>query len=251
MNIFKKFRLLFLAIIICSYNTNATSNSTEKSILKENQQVSEVFIERQNEKQFTDTIRINYNENKTILNILKAVPETTMSSWEWSEMDRKKTVDFIEKNNYLIDSTEAYNNIKYIKPNTIGIQVVDGFWTLSIYEFGVNHYFIVTNDSVGDGNDIQTFNYINNKLTPTKMINWFSKCEYDLLLKNSDNCIELVKENELTYTYDFSNKDIVEISSWFLTKDKSQHCFKGNTIKYKLNKDTKTFDIFDVYWENK
>ena len=72
MNIFKKFRLLFLALIICSYNTNAISNSTKKSILKENQQVSEVFIERQNEKQFTDTIRINYNENKTILNILKS-----------------------------------------------------------------------------------------------------------------------------------------------------------------------------------
>ncbi|PHS08592.1 MAG: hypothetical protein COA88_06410 [Kordia sp.] len=142
-----------------------------------------------------------------------------------------------------------YNNIKYLKPNTLGIQVVDGFWTLSIYEFNENHSFIVTNNIVGDRNNIQTFNFINNKITPLKMINWFGGFEYKLLINNTTDCIELLENNLVSYNYNFSDKDIVEISG-ALNKEESENCFKGNTIKYKLNKKDRTFDIVDVYWKN-
>ena len=143
-----------------------------------------------------------------------------------------------------------YNNIKYVKPNTIGIQVVDGFWTLSIYEFDKNDFFIITNDIVGDGNDIQTFNLIKEKLTPIKMINWFSEFDYKLLLNESTNCIELLEENQLTYNYDFNDKNIITISSWLMNETENANCLKGNSVKYKLNKENRIFDIVDVYWKS-
>ena len=171
-----------------------------------------------------------------------------MRSWEWSKEDRNTTVESIVNNNYFIDSTETYNNIKYINPNTLGIQVIDGFWTLSIYEFNENHSFVVTNDIVGDGNDIQTFVFINNRLTPTKMINWFDKFYSDLRLNNTEKCVEFIENNQLSFNYDFTNPNIVIISSW-LTQEEAQNCLKGNSIKYKLNKKNKTFDIVDIYWK--
>lgn len=247
---YKLYIVLVLTIGIYSCNSKVKPNSNDENSLEANQMSSESSqIHPQKEVKFMDTIPINYCEHKTLLNVLKILPEITMSSWEWSKKERAKTVDFIEKNNHLIDSTEMFNNIKYIKPNTIGIQVIDGFWTLSIYEFKPTHYFIVTNDIVGDGNDVQTFNYINNELKPLKMINWFGDFKYRLLSKNTPNCIELLEGYQLTYDYDFTDKNSVEISSWLITENESENCFKGNSIKYKLNKENRTFDIVDVYWK--
>lgn len=205
----------------------------------------------QKELKFRDTILINYKEHKTLLNILKILPETTMRSWGWSETDRAKTVDFIEKNNFIVDSTKMFNNIKYIKPNTFGIEVVDGFWTMSIYDFGEGNHFVVTNDIVGDGNDIQTYNFKEGKLVPTKMVNWFSEFDYQLLINGAKSCIELLDDYQLSFSYDFSDTDVLEISSSSLTKSNAEHCLKGNAIKYKLNKKTKTFDITNIYWKTK
>ena len=239
--------LLIFAIGLNSCNHKEKSNSVV------NKQKGSKIIDKNSiteiEMAFRDTIAIDYLKNKMLLNILKLLPETTMDSWRWPKKDRIKTVESIKRNNYLIDSTEMYNNIKYIKPNTLGIQVVDGFWTLSIYEFNENHSFIVTNNIVGDRNNIQTFNFINNKITPLKMINWFGGFEYKLLINNTTDCIELLEKNQVSYNYNFSDKDIVEISG-ALNKEESENCFKGNTIKYKLNKKDRTFDIVDVYWKS-
>lgn len=248
---FKILIVLILTIGIYSCNSKVKSNADAKNSIKENQMSSDSSqFESKKEMKFMDTININYREHKTLLNVLKILPETTMASWEWSKKDRAKTVEFIKKNNHLIDSTEMFNTIKYIKPNTIGIQAIDGFWTLSVYEFNPNHYFVVTNDIVGDGNDVQTFIYINNELKPLKMINWFGDFDYKLLSENTPNCIELLEENQWTYDYDFTDKNSVEISSWLITENESENCFKGNSIKYKLNKEHGTFDIVDVYWKN-
>ncbi len=238
--------IFIIGFYSCEFKVKSVDNNERKGnhILVESLQ-----FESKKEIKFKDTIKINYSAHKTLLDILKILPETTMRSWEWSKKDRIQMVEFIKNNNYLIDSTETYNNIKYIKPNTIGIQVVDGFWTLSIYDFGKNGFLIVTNDIVGDGNDIQTFSFKNNKLTPTKMANWFCEFQYELLLNNSTTCIDFLHENEWTYDYDFSDKEIVEISSWLLTEKKLNSCLKGNSIKYKLNLESKTFDIISVFWK--
>jgi len=199
--------------------------------------------------EYRDTIAINYKDNKKVLDVLTLFPETDMGSWNWSQKERIDMVNYIKKNNVVIDSTEMFLNIKYVKPNTIGIQVVDGSWTLSIYEFDENDYFVVTNDIVGDGNDIRTYNLKNKKLTPTKMVNWFSEFDNKLLIDKSNNCIELLEDNQLTFTYNFSEKDVVKISSWLLNKKESNNCLKGNAIDYRINKAKRTFDITNVYWK--
>lgn len=237
-----------IAIISCNSETKSNSKLVEQKNNKT--AVNEPISELEKKTEYSDTIQINYLKNKTLLNILKLLPESTMNSWKWSQKDREETVNFIEKNNFIINSTEIFTQIKYIKPNTIGIQVIDGFWTLSIYEFNENHFFIVTNDIVGNGNDIQTFNFIDGKLTPTKMINWFSGFKYKLLTNKSTDCIEFLEDNKLIYNYDFNDKSIVIISSWLLNKRDNGNCLKGNSIKYKLNKKSRTFDIVNTYWKN-
>ncbi|OAD44551.1 hypothetical protein [Polaribacter atrinae] len=242
--------LLILSIGFFSCESNVKKSLKPNETENIEKTVSEPKPEIKIKNEFRDTISVDYLKNKKLLDILKVLPESTMRSWEWKKVDREKTVSFIEKNNFIIDTTEMYNNIKYIQPNTIGIQVVDGFWTLSIYQFEENDFFIVTNDIVGDGNDIQTFNFKNNELTPTKMINWFNDFDSKLLLKNSTECIELLEDNQLTFEYDFRDKNMIKISSWLLNKNESKGCLKGNSINYKLNKSNKTFDITIIYWKN-
>ncbi|PZW37576.1 hypothetical protein LX95_02885 [Mesonia algae] len=243
--------IIFLILSIVIFSCNSEVKQKSKLVEQKNNETSdtEPTYELEEKVKYRDTIQINYLKNKKLLNILTLLPESTMDSWEWSKKDRERTVEFIEKNNFIIDSTQMYNNIKYIKPNTIGIQVVDGFWTLSIYEFNENDYFVVTNDIVGDGNDIQTFNFKNGKLTPTKMVNWFSEFDNKLLLNKSTDCIELLEENQLTYNYNFNDKNIILISSWLLNESENKNCLIGNSIKYELNKEKRTFDIADIYWK--
>ncbi|TPN86793.1 hypothetical protein [Aquimarina algicola] len=246
----------YLKIILCSVfvyscqlgtKTNESNkDASHKEITSENNSSN---TESTSQSQYRDTVQIKYSENKNILEILKIVPDETMGSWGWSKKDRVKTVEYIKKYDHLVDSTEMFNTIKYIKPNTIGIQVVDGFWTLSAYDFGEDDYFVVTNDIVGDGNDIRTFSLKNGRLTPTKMINWFSEFDQKLLSNTSKQCIKLLKESELGYDYDFSDDQIVLVSSWLLSKNESEHCLKGNAIKFQLNQKNKTFDIVDLYWK--
>ena len=247
---YKTIILLILSVTIASCNSEVRSKSKLVEQKTNESTAAEPIAELEEAPKYRDTIQIDYVKHKALLTILKLLPETTMSSWEWPKKDRESTIDFIEKNNFIIDSTEMYNNIKYIKPNTIGIQVIDGFWTLSIYDFGDNDYFIVTNDSVGDGNDIQTFNFLNNEIKPTKMINWFGGFKYKFLLNNdSKSCIAYLEENDLTYNYDFSDKNSITISSWLFNKEESANCLKGNAIQYKLNREHRTFDISDIYWK--
>lgn len=237
-----KYIYLLILIILNSCSQNVNKESVKLKISNTTSEIDQDIA-------FRDTIAIDYSKHEKLLTVLKLLPESTMSSWEWSRSDRKKTVKFIRKNNFIIDSTKWYHNISYLKPNTMSIQVVDGLWTLSLYEFNKNHYFIVTNDIVGDGNDVQTFNFINNEIIPLKMINWFDSAGHKLLKQNDiKECNQLIDDNFLSFSYDFSHKSEVIISSW-LTKNEAQGCLKGNTLKYKLNKQKKTFNVVDLYWE--
>lgn len=241
-----KILLILISSIICF---SCEFNNKSRETPQKSETVNNFNSQKSSEIKYIDTIPIDYLENKRLLNILKILPKSAMSSWEWSKKDRERTVEFIKKNNFIIDTTKMYHNIKYIKPNTIGIEVVDGFWTLSIYKFNENDWFIITNDIVGDGNDIRTYNFKTNKLIPTKIKNWFSKFDSKLLSDNSTNCIELMNENKLNYEYDFKDESTIKISSWSLNKNNFNQCFNGNSIEYKLNKSKKTFDISKIFWE--
>lgn len=197
---------------------------------------------------YKDTIAIDYLTNKKILEILKILPKETMDSWEWKKEERIKTVEFIAKNNYLIDSTEMYNNIRYVKPNTLGIQVVDGFWTLSIFELSSERNMIITNDIVGDGKDINIYLLSRGNLKKIEFEKLFGKGIDNLLEKQSEECLLEMEDLFLTFDYDFSDSDIVKITSWGIAKNESINCFKGNAIDFKLDKAKEVFEIEKIYW---
>jgi len=197
---------------------------------------------------YRDTIDINYNKNKGILDILTLFPETNMGSWDWSQKDRIDLVNDIKINNFIIDTTEMFLNIKYVKPNTMGLTVVDGFWTLSVYDIDSNNKIIITNDIVGDGNSFETYELKNNEL---KIVNsdilfgdYFSK----LLKNNSQECKDMLEDNMITFDYDFSNPEFIKISSWHINEEENQ-CFNGNTITLKLNKSKRLFETYNILWE--
>ena len=246
----KSIILSILVLALFSCESKVKSDATVSEIENSDNTIPESQAVVDKKTKYRDTIAIDYAKNEKLLEVLKMLPESTMASWEWSKADREKTVAYIKQHNFIIDSTEMYNNIKYIEPNTMGIQVVDGFWTLSIYPFSEDEYFVVTNDIVGDGNDIQTFNFKKNELTPTKMINWFSEFDSKLLANNTAACIALLEDNKLTFEYDFSDKNTIKIASWSLNKDEADSCLKGNAINYELNKVKRTFEITKIYWEN-
>ena len=196
-----------------------------------------------------DTIRINYLEHKDLLSILTVLPDSSMKSWDWKENERKDFVRFIEKNNFTVDITKGYNDIIEIKPNTIRIKVVDGLWVLSIYKIKSNNYIVITDDIVGDGNDIMSFEYNNGKLTCIELDKLFGDYFAELLIdRNKSNCTEFLDENKIGFEYNFEDEEKVFIENSWNLKEENNRCFKGNTLAFTFNRMTKKFDLTKVYW---
>jgi len=196
-----------------------------------------------------DTIRINYLEHKDLLSILTVLPDSSMKSWDWKENERKDFVRFIEKNNFTVDITKGYNDIIEIKPNTIRIKVVDGLWVLSIYKIKSNNYIVITDDIVGDGNDIMSFEYNNGKLTCIELDKLFGDYFAELLIdRNKSNCTEFLDENKIGFEYNFEDEEKVTIENSWNLKEENNRCFKGNTLAFTFNRMTKKFDLTKVYW---
>ncbi|CAL2056556.1 hypothetical protein [Tenacibaculum sp. 190524A05c] len=211
--------------------------------------VSDITRIKKENKKYVDTISIDYLKHQKILDILKLLPKQTMISWEWTQEDRIKTVDFIEKNNFLIDSTKRFNNITYIKPNTLGIQVVDGFWTLSIYQLTSAKTLIITNDIVGDGKDINSFLFTENSFEKIEFNQLFGKGIKNLIKNQSEQCVLELEDNYFTFDYDFTDKNIVTFTSWGLEKDEQQNCFKGNVLEFELNTSEEKFELKSMFWK--
>lgn len=249
-----KFNIFFLLLLIsCSNKKTATEALKETNDSLNTEMTSQESSEKdqlQDTAKRADTIRINYNENKKILEILKCLPNKSMGSWEWTQSEREEMVASISKNNYFIDRTPNYNDIKYVKINTIGTQVVDGFWVMSIYKISQDDYIVITDDIVGDGNELFSFEYKNGSLTEIEFDTLFDGMQKKLL-KNAveKKCVELLDDNLVTFTYDFSDKQNVTISSSSLNKEENENCFKGNTLNYKFNPELKKFSLESIIWE--
>ena len=198
---------------------------------------------------FRDTIAINYKDNKKLLDVLQLFPKSNMGSWDWSQKDRTTMVDYIKTHNYIVDTTAQFLNIKYVKPNTMGLSVVDGFWTLSLYTLDADNTLVITNDSVGDGNDYTVYLLKNAVLQLIDATSIFGDYFNVLLQNNSEACQNLLEENKITFDYDFSAPQSITIASWALHQDEDSDCFKGNTIVLQLNKKEGRFLVSDTYWK--
>lgn len=234
--------IIFLVLNSCKKNERVLKADEIKNVDKLKNPKKETDIV-ENSSKYRDTLEINYLGHKNLLEILKILPDSTMASWGWKASDRVNFVDFIEKNNFTIDSTEQYQNIKIIKPNTIGIQIVDGYWTLSIYKVNPNNYIVITDDIVGGGNDIKTFEFINGKLI-SKKINFFKRY-LSQILKEDSKCLELLEDNNLFFEYNFEDESKIIIKNLILS-DEDKNCFKGNILHYKLNLKSQNFDLIKV-----
>ena len=244
-------------ILVQKDSTSAGSNKNTpnselqnfKIAIEKPNSASDITRIKKENKKHTDTISIDYLKHQKILDILKLLPKQTMTSWEWTQEDRIKTVDFIKKNNFLVDSTKRFNNITYIKPNTLGIQVVDGFWTLSIYQLTSAKTLIITNDIVSDGKDINSFLFTENSFEKIEFNQLFGKGIKNLIKNQSEQCVLELEDNYFTFDYDFTDKNIVTFTSWGLEKDEHQSCFKGNILKFELNTSEVKFELKRMFWK--
>jgi hypothetical protein len=245
----KKYLVLpLLVFAIYSCKKEVAVNEENKNTIQKKEIVQKAEMPKENK--FQDTVSINYRDNKDILELLTKLPDSAMGSWEWKIADRKKMVHYIQKNNFVIDTTRTTQTITKINPHYFGYQVVDGFWSTSLYKIKENHYIVITDDKVGDGNQINYFEYQNGILKSITQKEIFD----DLVLKETlldvqnQNCVEIFEENAITFDYDFSQKDIIKIASSALKKDSNTDCFKGNSLEYKFDKAKKKFALQSLFW---
>ncbi|QIH33815.1 hypothetical protein [Sphingobacterium sp. DR205] len=198
-----------------------------------------------------DKLKIKYSEHKNLLDILTKLPTHTMESWKWSESERIKFVKFIQKNDFALSSSPYFSKFSLIGANTIGIQVVDGYWTLAIYKIKTNNYIAITDDIVGDGNDLHAFEYKDGQLSEINFVNLFDNNFFsNLLINDKDECEGLLEDSLIGFEYDFSQTTNIVISnSSYLKEREHQNCLKGNTMNYKFNSGTKKFDLTATYWK--
>lgn len=161
----------------------------------------------------------------------------------------------IKANNYYTDDDPLYFTQKYFRPQEAGFTIVDGFWSINSYKTAENSYIVITNDVVGDGNDLN-FYEIKSKSLKQYLDKKTIFSDFKELLKKqgtSENCEAKFEElNDPIFEYDFSVHNKIEIDgSWYLTKEEYDNCLTGNTIIYKFNPESKKFEIEKIYWKPK
>ena len=245
----KKITLTFLIIFLVSCNKKKIENKMVIKIADDSLKKTENIIKSDNYKK-KDTLKIIYSEHKNLLNILTILPDSTMRSWGWKKSERKQFIDDIKINECTTSSAENFSKFELIQPNTIRIQVVDGCWILSIYKVKTNNFIVITNDIVGDGNDVQTYEYINNELNYIEPKNLFG--EYFNELRNGKNnlsCKELMEDFKIGLTYNFETKTKIQISNMSYSENSENNkCLKGNTLNYEFNPRMKKFEIVKINW---
>lgn len=201
---------------------------------------------------YSKIIKIDYEKNREILDILPLIPDSTMASWEWKKEERKEMVSSIAAQNQFTDTTENFNTISKVTPNYFETGVVDGVWTASLYKVSENHYILITNDIVGDGNKINAFEVKDRHITSLNLNNVIGANPGKLLLKdNSEKCKSVISEEEMgMFTYDFSDPSLISISSYYLNKKANSDCFKGNEVILKFDKNLKRFKFVKINWRN-
>lgn len=207
------------------------------------------------EEPYIDTTYIDYKSNKTILDILAAFPKTDMGSWGWHQEDRIKMVEFIKKNNFVVDTDYNFFNFYEgsITPNSFDISVSAGGWGLSIFKINNLEYFVNTSDACGELADHEFYYFKNNTFTQANPIDLFGNQENQMLLNKSDNCRKCLSER-LDGFYKriipAEKKIIFDSYSADDQLEKEKGCLKGNTIEYIFNPQTKLFQVEKIHWND-
>jgi hypothetical protein len=225
-------------------------------------------IEQQHEKYSYDTIEVNYELNKEILEIFLHLPDSIAGKW-WQFNDieeRRKWYDEIKSNNFLINIyptvfRETCREI-YFKPNSARFQNGDVFFTISLYKTLDNSFIVITHHDMMSSDAVGLLHAYE-----VKENIFIEKCFFSLfgdwleLLKienihrplgcDDKGLDEFLEELNRWYAiFDFSHENIVEICNpWNQLRERFENCLKGNTIVYRFNPTIKKFDIDKIYWK--
>lgn len=205
---------------------------------------------------YSEIIKIDYQKNKEILDILPLLPDSAMRTWHWSKEEREGMVRSLAASNQFTDTTKDYNTILKLTPNYFHTGVVDGSWTACLYKVSENHYIVVTDDITGDWNEINAYEVRGQQITAISWDQMIGKKPGDFLLKNhSKPCKDVLYEDEEggqeigMFDYDFSDPSLLSVSCYYVKKANSD-CFYGNEVILKFNKDSKRFDFIKTNWKN-
>ncbi|MDA6069658.1 hypothetical protein NJT12_08500 [Flavobacterium sp. AC] len=237
----KQLMLSLLVLILFSCKKNEETSDSKISNKKEKDS-----SERENDGiKKLDTLKISYYEHKNLFDILTILPDSTMASWRWNKNERIEFVKQIQKLSYTTTPAEHFSKISLTQPNTIEIQVVDGYWVLSIYKIKTNNYIVITNDVVGDGKDLHAYEYLNGELKYIPFKSLFDNLTAFLIDKNDKNCMEFLEDNQILFDYNFIGTKKIQISDSDLLED-SKDCFKGNILNYEFNPELKKFNLINI-----
>ncbi|TKC65436.1 hypothetical protein FBD94_02465 [Pedobacter hiemivivus] len=251
------FVLLSFLILLASCNSAETAQQGEKSDSVHNTidsaaVASDTLQRTKARAKYSEVIKIDYQKNREILGILPLLPDSALATWEWKKEEREEMLRSLAANNQFTDTIQTYTAINKLTPNYIEINVVDGNWTASLYKLAENHYIVITNDMVGDGNDINAFEVKGQQIQAISVDNLIGAKPGNLLLKNnSEKCKSVISEEEMgMFTYDLSDPSIISVSCYYVNKKENSDCFYGNEVFLKFNKDLKRFDFVKTGWRN-
>ncbi|MES2811247.1 MAG: hypothetical protein V4670_02150 [Bacteroidota bacterium] len=249
----KKLLIIFLTLTIISCKNQTQDKTSTDSELKDT--IKTDLVKNEKKLDSKNKVEIDFIKNRDLLDIILLLPDTAFSSWEWKLEDRIKWYNEIKTNSFYIDKNPDFFNQKYFEQTRAGFSIVDGFWSINIYKTTENTYIVITDDIVGEGNELNFYEvkanrikeYLNEKLI-------FSDFKELLKMKNADeNCNEKFEElSDPIFEYDFSIKNKIEIeSSWYLTEENYSNCLTGNALLYNFNPQNKKFEIEKIYWKQK
>ncbi|KIO77618.1 hypothetical protein TH53_08190 [Pedobacter lusitanus] len=247
---------LFAGLLLLSscQQTNAAKDKTI-AVKQDNshqlQHVNKPDTNTVNAQPFSNKIKIYYNQNQVILNLIPLLPDSSMASWEWKKKERLELLESVRSHNYYIDTTKDYNNISVITPHYFKTQVVDGVWCLALYKIQENNYVVITDDIAGDGNDLKAFELKNQQLTPLKLKDVLGDYLSNFLINNTNKtCKDSFEKGDYRFDYNFGHKNQLIVSSAYITKKENEQCLKGNSLTFVFNGKLKKFEPGKATWNN-
>lgn len=199
--------------------------------------------------QTPDTLKINYQKNKEILDILPLLPDSAIGTWVWPQSERQNLVNSIKTNNYYVHTTGNVKKILTIKPHHLSIQPFDGYFIVSSYKISNGNYIIITNNATGDGKEINAYELANQQLVSLNLEELLGPYQdYFSIDPDNQKCKALVEDAEPYNSIDFDMHNKVEITT-AIDKKEADNCLKGNSVILVFNRRTKKFDVEAYKWK--
>jgi hypothetical protein len=197
-----------------------------------------------------DTLLVDYETTKQLLDILQLLPDSSMVDWDWSQKDRAHFVQCIKRDGYVVDSLKPFLDMQTLDSTKLYTGVVDGGWELNIYKALDGSVIAITNSMATGGNSLRYFDWKNGQILAKSPIELFNN-ELEYLWTKSNQCRENISDETYIPLWDFhfSPSKIVIDGSWGLDPKKDSSCTDGNVLVYKFNSIEKKFDLKSLRWE--